>query len=127
MTGAYETLFRWNDWQGRSTRTEYWMFVLFSVIGLMVLFCIYGGLMWITGAPEGGVINIVLGLALALIWLWATVAQLAVAVRRLHDIGFSGWWQLLIVLPMLSIVLLIFYCLDSQPGDNRFGPNPKFE
>jgi uncharacterized membrane protein YhaH (DUF805 family) len=47
--------------------------------------------------------------------------------RRMHDIGKSGWWWLIggIVPVVGPIVLLVFMCMDSQPGDNAYGPNPK--
>ena len=53
------------------------------------------------------------------------VPSIAVAVRRLHDIGKSGWWILigLIVCPA-AFVLLYFYVQDSQPESNQYGPNP---
>ena len=53
------------------------------------------------------------------------VPTLAVSVRRLHDTGRSGWWMLLSLVPFGGIVLLVFDCLDSEPGPNRFGPSPK--
>jgi uncharacterized membrane protein YhaH (DUF805 family) len=54
------------------------------------------------------------------------VPSVAVAVRRLHDIGRSGWWFLLNFIPMLgSFVLFIFFILDSQPEKNKYGENPK--
>jgi len=44
----------------------------------------------------------------------------------LHDTGRTGWWLLVAFLPLVGlIVLLVFYCMDSQPGDNQYGPNPK--
>ena len=52
--------------------------------------------------------------------------SIAVAIRRLHDTGRTGWWLLLAFIPIIgAIVLIVFYCLDSQPGDNEYGPNPK--
>jgi uncharacterized membrane protein YhaH (DUF805 family) len=51
---------------------------------------------------------------------------LAVAVRRLHDTGRSGWWVLIGIIPLIGdIVLLVFTVQDSQPGANQYGPNPK--
>ena len=56
------------------------------------------------------------------------VPELAVSVRRLHDIGKSGWWLLLWFVPFIGpIVLLIFTLLDSEAGDNQYGPYPKAE
>ena len=54
------------------------------------------------------------------------VPGLAVSVRRLHDIGKSGWWLLLNIVPLVGpLVLLYFAVKDSQPGSNQYGPNPK--
>lgn len=50
----------------------------------------------------------------------------AVFTRRMHDIGKSGWWWLIGLVPVVgAIVLIVFACTDSQPGDNAYGPNPK--
>jgi uncharacterized membrane protein YhaH (DUF805 family) len=52
------------------------------------------------------------------------VPYVAVAVRRLHDTDRSGWWLLLVFVPLGNIVLLIWFCLPSTWGPNRFGPMP---
>jgi len=62
------------------------------------------------------------------------VPSLAVAVRRLHDTGRSAWWMLILLIsfiPIIGILVAIFLflflmCLDSQPGSNKYGSNPKF-
>jgi uncharacterized membrane protein YhaH (DUF805 family) len=52
--------------------------------------------------------------------------SIAVGARRLHDIGRTGWWQLIVLVPVIGvIVLLIFYVMDGDPGSNEYGPNPK--
>ncbi|HEY8242609.1 MAG TPA: DUF805 domain-containing protein, partial [Casimicrobiaceae bacterium] len=49
-----------------------------------------------------------------------------VGARRLHDTGRSGWWLLIGLVPLVgAIVLIVFYVMDSQPGTNQYGPNPK--
>ena len=54
--------------------------------------------------------------------------SIAVTVRRLHDTDRSGWWYLLLLIPVIgALVILVFMLLDSQRGGNRFGPNPKGE
>ena len=53
------------------------------------------------------------------------IPSLAVSVRRLHDVGMSGWWILLNLVPFGSLVVMGFSVQDSQPGDNKYGPNPK--
>jgi uncharacterized membrane protein YhaH (DUF805 family) len=52
--------------------------------------------------------------------------SIAVAVRRLHDTGRSGWWIFIGLIPLIGvIVMLVFLVLDSKPGANDYGPNPK--
>ena len=54
------------------------------------------------------------------------IPSLAVALRRLHDIGKSGWWILIALVPLIGAIwLLVLYVRDSQPGENQYGPNPK--
>ena len=56
------------------------------------------------------------------------IPSISVSVRRLHDIGKSGWWLLLGFIPIAGpIVLLVWFCTDSQPGENQWGANPKGE
>lgn len=71
--------------------------------------------------PEAGI-----GLLGGIYTLAVLIPGLAVTIRRLHDTGRSGWWFLIILIPILGpIVLLVFMVLDSQPTDNNYGPNPK--
>jgi uncharacterized membrane protein YhaH (DUF805 family) len=62
-----------------------------------------------------------------LIWIFVTIVPaLAVLVRRLHDTGRRGWWALIGLIPLIGfIVLLVFTVLDSDAGDNTYGPSPK--
>ena len=70
--------------------------------------------------------NAVVGLLSTPYGLAMLVPAIAVTARRLHDIGRSGWWILFGLIPLIgTIVLLVFMVLDSQDGENRFGPNPK--
>lgn len=74
------------------------------------------------------IIDSIIGLGLvALIYSLALlVPSLSVGARRLHDTGRSGWWQLLMLIPLIgAIILIVFLVLDSTPGDNKYGPNPK--
>jgi hypothetical protein len=58
-------------------------------------------------------------------YLAIIIPSLGCAVRRLHDTGRSGWWLLINFIPMVSIVLLVFFLMDSESGTNQYGPNPK--
>lgn len=99
---------------GRARRTEYWMFTLFSVIISLVLMLIE----YLVGLPQS--LSSLYSLAVLL-------PSLGVSVRRLHDVGKSGWWLLLGLIPLIgAIILLVFFCQDSE-SDNNYGPNPKAE
>ena len=102
--------------RGRARRREYWMFTLFSVIITVVL----AVLERIAGPfHESRVLATLYSLAVFL-------PTLAVAVRRLHDTGRSGWWLLIGFVPFIGwIILSVFLVLDSQPGENQYGANPK--
>ena len=104
---------KYATFDGRARRSEYWMFFLFYflialAIGFVEAFIHLGGILSIL---------FVLGML---------VPSLAVTVRRLHDTTRSGWWILIALIPAIgTIILLIFMVLDSTPGDNEYGPNPK--
>lgn len=104
---------------GRSHRTGFWYFILFSFpisLGLTIIDRVLG-----FAAPGGDV-----GLLSGLFALAILVPTLAVGARRLHDIGKSGWWQLIVLIPLIgAIVLIYFFVQDSVPGTNGHGPNPK--
>ena len=66
------------------------------------------------------------GLAVLVPGLAVLVPGLAVCVRRLHDIGKSGWWVLIGLVPVIGgIWLLVLMCLDGEPKENQWGANPK--
>lgn len=115
---------RYADFSGRSRRMEFWMFALFQIIVIVGLFML-GGLINAFESPGGGVgASIFMGL-LFLVCLGFFIPGLAVQVRRLHDLGFTGWLVLLGFVPLGGFVLLVFMFLDGQPGDNKYGPDPK--
>lgn len=96
--------------EGRARRSEYWYFVLFVAL--------LSGAMNVVLGQDNGIARVV-SIALSL-------ATLSAGVRRMHDIGKSGWWLLLEIVPFIGwIVLLVWEVRDSQPGDNQYGPNPK--
>ena len=108
-----DALKKYANFTGRAQRKEYWMFILFYFIFYVVL----------------SVIGNVIGtLVLSLIYSFALfIPGLSIAARRLHDTGKSGWWQLIILIPIFGlIVLIVFFVQDSHP-DNEYGANPKLE
>ena len=97
------------NFDGRARRKEYWMFVLFNVIISTILSMI---------EPTVYLIYV----------LAILVPSIAVGVRRLHDVGKSGWFMFIALVPIIGgIWLLILACTDGDSGDNEYGSNPKTE
>jgi uncharacterized membrane protein YhaH (DUF805 family) len=97
---------------GRASRPAYWWWFLFGVlvaIGANIIDAAIGTF---------GVISGIASLALLL-------PNISVSIRRLHDTDHSGWWLLIIFLPIIGfIVLLVFYLREGDVSENRFGPPP---
>jgi len=103
---------------GRAQRKEYWMFVLFNLI-IVLLLGFIDGILGFASSLDISVLTSIYSLAII-------VPSIAVGVRRLHDTNKSGWWMLLSLIPFIgALVLLIFMIQDSNPESNRFGANPK--
>ncbi|PIR58168.1 MAG: DUF805 domain-containing protein [Parcubacteria group bacterium CG10_big_fil_rev_8_21_14_0_10_38_31] len=104
---------------GRARRAEYWYFLLTNFlvfIGLGIVNAIVDNKLSFFGIFY---IRILYSLAIF-------IPSLAVGVRRLHDTGRSGWWLLISLIPLIGTIwLFILLVLDSNPGDNKYGPNPK--
>ena len=110
---------KYATFEGRARRNEYWYFVLFYVLAIVALVIVDQMIGTFSEEAE-------IGLLSGLFVLATFIPSLAVTVRRLHDTDRSGWWILINFIPIVgAIVLLVFTLLDSQPGANRFGPNPK--
>ena len=113
MNYYIEVLKKYAVFSGRARRKEYWMFVLYNFIISFVI-------SFVAAFVEA------LFFLLYLYMLAVFIPGIAVAVRRLHDTNRSGWWWLISFIPFIgAIILIIFLAGDSQPGGNRYGPNPK--
>jgi uncharacterized membrane protein YhaH (DUF805 family) len=112
-------LTRYADFAGRSTRAEYWYFALFFALIYWLL--LVGD--HLTGTLfESGDLGALSGAFLLLM----AIPSLAVGARRLHDVGMSGWWQLINFVPVIGFLMLLFWTLrDGQVGANAYGPDPK--
>lgn len=142
MNYMFLPLQRYADFNGRSRRMEYWMFVLFQAIVYFVLNIVLG-MMFASSmplpseiGPDGQMspdaaagmfaamgpmllVYCVVGLALLL-------PNLAVTVRRFHDQDKTGWLVLLALVPFVGgLIVLVFMLLPGTVGDNRYGPDPK--
>ena len=119
MSWYLEVLKKYAVFSGRARRKEYWYFFLFNFLITIVLLIIDG--MTGTLTAEAGI-----GLLGGIYALAVLIPALAVSVRRLHDTDRSGWWLLIMLIPLIGvIVILVFTVQDSKPGENQYGSNPK--
>jgi len=119
MQWYLKVLRQYADFSGRARRTEFWMFTLFNVVVAAVLALIDT---FLIGAELAGGYGLA-GMIYALVTL---VPSLAVGARRLHDTDRTGWWQLLLLVPVIGwIVLIVFDALEGNRGANQHGPDPK--
>lgn len=118
---------RYFDFEGRSRRTEYWMYTLMTV--LLYLLCIALIVIGAIGREGSGEMNptAMAGVGLmGLLILGLLIPTIAVQVRRFHDQDKSGWWVLLNLIPSIGgIIVLVFMCLEGTRGPNQYGPDPK--
>ncbi len=121
---------RYVGFGGRARRREFWSFALVNFAIVLVLAFgagLTGGITNVGGHPNFTPGSSIFYGLYVLYTLAVLIPSLAVSVRRLHDTGRSGFWLLLAFVPIIGgLVLLVFYALDSQPGENQYGPNPKF-
>jgi uncharacterized membrane protein YhaH (DUF805 family) len=114
-----EALQKYATFEGRARRREYWYFVFGNFLAMLALMTVDLTIGTFNEKAE-------IGLFSGLFTLAILIPSFAVTVRRLHDTDRSGWWVLINFIPIIgTLVLLVFTLLDSQPGANRFGPNPK--
>ena len=115
MHWYFEVLQKYTLFTGRARRSEFWYFVLISVLIGLVLGMLDAVIRKVIGF---GPLGIVYGLAVL-------VPGIAVSIRRLHDTDRSGWWLLLGLVPLVDLVLIVFLVEDSMASTNRYGQNPK--
>jgi uncharacterized membrane protein YhaH (DUF805 family) len=95
------------DFEGRVTRKAYWMFSLFSILVMVAL------------SAFSSTVGTAVAVALAL-------PSLGLAARRLHDVGKSGWWQLVSFIPFIGLVVIIYLLVkQGETGPNKYGNDPR--
>ena len=118
FTWYLKALSRFAEFKGRSRRKEFFYFLLVDLIVSLVVAKIQGPMDFLSL----GLFTSVYGI----FWLITLVASLAVFVRRLHDVGKSGWNILWMLLPVIGPIILLLYLIqDSEPGANKYGASPK--
>jgi len=116
-----EVLKKYATFSGRARRSEYWYFVLFNFIFMLVAMGLDNLLGTTVSVLPYGYFYFALALAVL-------IPGLAVFVRRMHDIGKSGWWYFIAFIPLVGAIwLLILCCTEGVSGDNEYGADPKLE
>ncbi len=118
MNWYVEVLKKYAVFDGRAGRPEYWYFVLFNIIA-SIAFAILDNVFGTFSKDSGiGVLGGIYSLAVLL-------PSIGVGIRRLHDIGRSGWWLLIGAIPIVGwIILIIWAATESDSGGNQYGPGP---
>jgi uncharacterized membrane protein YhaH (DUF805 family) len=119
MSWYMKVIKKYAVFNGRARRKEYWMFVLFNLIFLILAVALDNLLG--TAFQDTGY-----GIIYLIYTLGVFIPSLAVLVRRLHDLGKSGWWLFIILIPLVGgIWFLVLMATDGQRLDNAYGPDPK--
>jgi uncharacterized membrane protein YhaH (DUF805 family) len=123
---------KYATFRGRASRSEFWYWILFYVIVGIVLNIVDSLFGWqittATNTDTGNTVAVAYNAGwLSSIWgLIVLLPTLAVTVRRLHDVGKSGWWWWLNLICCIGPLILIFafYIKEGDAGDNNYGPPP---
>jgi len=111
------------DFNGRARRKEYWMWTLYCTIILLISMALdnlFGLTFEFLGQDLGyGWLYLIFGII-------QFIPGLAVVIRRLHDVGKSGWYYLIILIPLIGFIwILVLLCTDGVKEENKWGTNPK--
>lgn len=102
---------KYAEFSGRSTRKEYWMYYL-------IYFLIYIVLAVIDGIVGVMIFTSIFSLALM-------IPSVSITARRLHDTGRSGWWQLILFVPLIGLIVMIIFLVQDSSDSNKYGTNPE--
>lgn len=111
MNYFIQALKQFADFKGRARRKEYWMFYLFYIVIYIILSMVDMAL---------GTFILTSVFAIALL-----IPSISIAARRLHDTGRTGWWQLILFVPLIGFIVMLIFLVQDSHDDNQYGPNPK--
>ena len=122
MTDAVKLFFmRYTDFQGRSSRAEYW----WAYLGLILIIIVPYILVGIFASMGITAIAGLIGLLLLIFYLAIIIPSIAIVVRRLHDLDKSGWWYFIALVPLIGgLLLLWWFCQPGTKGPNTYGDDP---
>ncbi|MEM9668949.1 MAG: DUF805 domain-containing protein [Pseudomonadota bacterium] len=106
------------DFQGRSSRAEYWWAYL-MLVALYVIVLTLGTIL--SSIP---ILGAIFGIAILAFYLAAIIPSISIGVRRLHDTDKSGWLILIGLIPIIGLILLYFFCQRGTDGANTYGNDP---
>ena len=109
------------NFNGRARRSEYWYFALMNLI-ILIIAAVLDSVLGFNFSPlPYGYLYLLVGLA-------TFIPGLAVAVRRLHDVGKSGWFYFIVLIPIIGAIwLLVLFFTEGNQGENQYGSDPKGE
>ena len=117
---CYKKTFNFKD---RASKSEFWWFYLYDAI-----IYVAGEMAWKTDSNDNYIYSdgiVTLGIILTILFFINVIPAAAVGVRRLHDTNRSGWWYLLFLIPLITLIILYFFTNDGSKDKNRFGSKPK--
>jgi uncharacterized membrane protein YhaH (DUF805 family) len=107
------------NFKGRASRKEYWMFILFHLIFSILFISLDAALGTAKSQSETGIFY-------GLYSFFTLLPSLALGVRRLHDVGKSGWMAFIAFIPLLGVIwLLVLLIKEGNKGENQYGLDPK--
>lgn len=123
FTQAVRTVYgKYATFSGRASRSEYWFFYLFFI--LVYLACVAVGLVVGIASGDYNTGVVLYSLAYGVFSLASLIPSIAVAVRRMHDTGRSGWNLLWALLPIVGAIVVLVFMVTPSGADNKYGPQP---
>ena len=117
----HKVILNYANYSGRARRQEYWYFTLVNVLVNLVMGIIDRVISSVMQMGNLGFFGVIYA-------LFIMIPSIVVTVRRLHDSGRVGWWALIAFVPIIGILVLLYFLIqDSEEGSNQYGANPKYQ
>jgi uncharacterized membrane protein YhaH (DUF805 family) len=127
MNGYLATWKKFLTLSGRASRKEYWVFTSINILIVMIFYAFIGGAVFLGSAnkTEMSTASMIPAALMIFFQIASFFPSIGVMARRLHDSGRSGWWWLIVLIPLVGpIWFIVLMVLDSQPGTNKYGDHP---